>query len=727
MHTKPGFNLAFQLGKLLLCALVCLAIFPADRWLEAEEGMYPISEIAKLNLKEKGLELDPGEIFNPDGVSLIDGICRVNGCTGSFVSAQGLIITNHHCAYRAIQSLSTPENDYLENGFQAASREQELHAPGYTVRITESYQDVSARVLEAVGENMTFAEQARAIEKRCNEIESEFDERNPGLRAEVAEMFTGKSYVLFAYKFIKDVRLVFAPPRSVGTFGGAEDNWEWPRHTGDFSFMRAYVAPDGSTSEYSPDNVPYKPKRHVRVAKQGANEGDFVFLLGYPGRTARHKTASFLQYEHNVRLPYIIDLYQWQIAEMEAAGQADRAAFLKHTSRIQSLANVEKRSRGQRKGIDRANIIEQRVAAEADLKAFIDADPERQETYGEVLESIDRVYAEMSQQAQYELTMQNLVSAPRTLSMAFTLYEAAEERQKPDLDRESAYRDRNWDQTVARLQSSLRDLHLPTDKKMFAGMLDRASTVPGVQQIEVLQSIFSNTNDFNKVSEEFFGNTQLADAQFLENCLRMSPNELVATNDIFLVMAAKLYPTYQQLKETNKTREGALARLYGKLLDIKMQFQNTSFVPDANATLRMTYGRIEGYSPEDAVYKMPITTLKGVIDKTTNEAPFETPQKIVELYNQKMFGPYMHPELKQVPVAILYSTDTTGGNSGSPIFNARGELVGVNFDRAFEATINDFAWNQSYSRSIGVDIRYCLWITGTVYGAKNILEELDIE
>jgi len=226
----------------------------------ADEGMYPISEIAKLNLKAKGLEIDPSEIFNPDKISLIDGICRVNGCTGSFVSPNGLIITNHHCAYRAIQGVSSKENDFLKDGFQAKTKKDELHAVGYTVRITESYEDVSKKVLNVITDEMTFAERAKAVSKRRSEIEKEFESGNPGLRAEVAEMFTGKSYVLFAYKFIKDVRLVFAPPASVGNFGGAVDNWEWPRHTGDFSFMRAYVAPDGSSAEYSADNVPYRPK-----------------------------------------------------------------------------------------------------------------------------------------------------------------------------------------------------------------------------------------------------------------------------------------------------------------------------------------------------------------------------------------------------------------------------------------------------------------------------------
>ena len=274
--------------------LVSLVIFLFSVALtSAEEGMFPISAIDRLDLSAKGLTLSASEIFNPQETCLVDGICRVNGCTGSFVSPNGLIVTNHHCAYRAIQSASTEEHDWLKDGFFSKTLAEEIPASGYTVRITESFKDVSADVLAAVDPSMTAAERSKAIEKRRKELEKQAEIDNAGMRADIAEMFTGKSYVLFLYTYIRDVRLVFAPPSSVGNFGGAVDNWEWPRHTGDFSFMRAYVAPDGSSAEFSKDNVPYRPKRHIQVSPTGANENDFVFLLGYPGRTARHKTASF--------------------------------------------------------------------------------------------------------------------------------------------------------------------------------------------------------------------------------------------------------------------------------------------------------------------------------------------------------------------------------------------------------------------------------------------------
>ncbi|MCC6508024.1 MAG: S46 family peptidase [Pirellulaceae bacterium] len=715
--------------SLRIISSVCVALLTwsalAPRgW--SDEGMYPLSEIGGLNLAARGLEIPTDQIFNPRATCLLDGICRVNGCTGSFVSANGLIITNHHCAYGAIQSASTTEHDYLANGFQAQTYNQEISATGYTVRITEAYSDISDKVLSAVTPSMSFLERTKAIERRRKELEKEAETNHAGMRAEVAEMFAGKTYVLFLYTYLKDVRLVFAPPASVGNFGGEVDNWEWPRHTGDFSFMRAYTAPDGSSADYSTNNVPYKPKRFIQVASQGADEGDFVFILGYPGRTARHKTASFLDYEEQIRLPYIARLYAWQIATLEAAGKDDRAVALKLASQIRSLANVEKRARGQLKGLDRAAIATMRKRQEAELQKFIDSDPARQAKYGTTLKEIDAVYKELTQSSDFELNIENLQSASRTLAIAFTLVDAAHERIKEDLEREAAYMDRNFDQTAKTLQLTVQDLHVPVDKIILTGMLERLAKVPGAVQLPALSGLINDADSVAPKASALLEHTRLNDWAFVEKCLKMTPFELVESQEPVLKLMTALYPTYLKLRQRGKERAGQLDKSYGELVEVKQQFMSQSFIPDANATLRMTFGRIRSYSPEDGVIKTPITTLKGVIDKTTGEDPFITPQRIRDLYAAKDFGPFVHKKLGQVPVAILYDTDTTGGNSGSPVLNARGQLVGVNFDRAFEATINDFAWNASYSRSIGVDIRYCLWITGKVYGAEHLLKEMGV-
>ncbi len=692
-----------------------------------DEGMFPISELGRLDLARHGLRLKPSEIFSADEVCLVDGICRVNGCTGSFVSGNGLIITNHHCAYDAIQNASSVQHDYLLDGFQARTLAEEIPAKGYTVRVTESFRDVSADVLSAVTEGMGSAERSRAIDKRRKELEQQAEREHPGLRAEVAEMFLGKTYVLFHYTYLKDIRLVFAPPSSVGNFGGEVDNWHWPRHTGDFSFMRAYVAPDGSSADYAPNNVPYQPKRVIEVAPEGVNEGDFVMLLGYPGRTVRHQTSDFIRYEQDVRLPYVVNLYGWAIRAMEAAGAEDRAVALKHAATIRGLANVEKRSRGQLQGLRRAGILAAREADEGKLRAFIAADPQRAQRFGKVLDEIQSVYREQSLRAPYELEMGSLRGLNRLFGIALTIYDAAVERQKPDLERESPYMDRNFDQTVQRLQLSLDELHAATDKLILVEMLGRlVEAAPFAPANTSTEWIARFEGDATATVEQLYNGSDLTDPAVVAECLKKSPEELAALDDAMLNFAIELYPHYLQLREAGKAREGQLGRLQGELIEVKQQFLQTDFVPDANGTLRLTFGRLRGYSPEDAVFKSPLTTLGGVVDKTTGVEPFITPQRIIELHRARDFGRFEHPTLHDVPVAILYDTDTTGGNSGSPILNADGRLVGVNFDRTFEATINDFAWNTDYSRSLGVDIRYVLWITGKVFGADHLLSEMGV-
>ena len=690
--------------------------------LQADEGMFPISELARLNLQNKGMQLTPGELFNSEQVSLVDGICRVNGCTGSFVSSDGLIITNHHCAFDAIQKASTSANDFLQKGFIAKERSQEIPASGYNVRITEGYSDVSAKVLSAVTDNMTFLERTKAIEKRRKQIEQTAEQENKGLRAEVAEMFAGKTYVLFLYTYLKDVRLVFAPPISIGAFGGEADNWDWPRHTGDFSFMRAYTAPDGSSADYSPNNIPFHPKRPIKVAPQGVNEEDFVFLLGYPGRTVRQKTASFFRFEQDVRLPAIVELYGWQIGEMDRAGASDRSIAIKHASRSKSLANVEKRSRGQLLGMVRTSIVATREQQESELQAFIQADPQRMAKYGSLLKDISLVYDEMTLKGPLEIHLKELKSACRAMSFAFTLYDAAVERTKEDIDREAPYMNRNYDLTIQQLKLDIADWDAATDAQMLQGILTRLSKISASNNVEALKKPLANLDD----AASLLKSTRLGQVAFVDGCLKKSPDELAASGDGLLSWMIRLYPTYKQLRDLDKERDGRLGQLYGSLMEAKQAFQPSVFVPDANATLRITYGRVRGYSPADAILKTPISTLQGVIEKTTGVEPYITPTEVIDRYRAKDFGPFVHPKLGQVPVAILYNTDTTGGNSGSPVLNAKGELVGVNFDRTFEATINDFAWNESYSRSIGVDIRYVLWVTGWVYNAKHLLDEMGI-
>ena len=707
----------------LLVLLLLFQISPAD------EGMYPISEIHKLNLKAKGLKIDSKSIYNPNGIGLIDAVVQLSGCTGSFISADGLILTNHHCAFGAVTAASSRENDYVTNGFFAKTREDEIQARGISARILESYRDVSKEVLGVLSEKMDLAERTKAIDKKIREIVVEAEKKYTGKRAEVSEMFAGKTYVLFLSTILRDVRLVYVPPRSIGEFGGENDNWVWPRHTGDFSFLRAYAAADGSPAEYSAANVPYHPKKFLKVNPAGVNEGDFAFILGYPGRTFRHRTSHYMAYEENVRMPYIADLFEWEIATMEAMGKNDRAIALKNDARIKGLANTMKNYRGKLLGLKRLHLTANKQEEEMALQRFIDADAQRRAQYGTVLEEIGKVYQEMADRGTSELILDNFRSAPQLLSYGFTLYESALEMQKPDLERLPAYMERNLANTKQALRQGLQNYYEPTDKAILKHLVMQALSLPENQRIDVIDKQFRNRSEeeIDRTIDQAYAQTQLTDEATLLGAFGKPIAELRQMNDMFIGAAAMLYPTIQKLRETRQRRDGALSKLSALLVDVKQQYQKTNFIPDANSTLRFTFGHIKGYSPVDATYYKPITTLTGVIEKSTGIEPYATPQKVIDLYKAKDFGRYESAKLKDVPVGLLYDMDTTGGNSGSPVLNAYGELVGVNFDRAYEATINDYAWSESYSRSIAVDIRYVLWVTDKVGGADRLFKEIGVQ
>ena len=695
----------------------------------AEEGMYPVSEIHTLNLEESGLKIDPEKIYNPDGISLIDGICKIGGCTGSFVSEKGLILTNHHCAFGAIQAASTEELDYLKNGFLARDLSEEIPAKGYTVRITESYKDVSAEVLSVVHDSMDYAQRSKAVEKKIKEIILEAEQSKPGVRAEVSEMFIGKTYLLFIYTYLKDIRLVYAPPQSIGNFGGEVDNWIWPRHTGDFSIMRAYTGPDGKPADFSNDNKPYQPRTHLKVAPEGVNEGDFVFIFGYPGRTYRHRTSHFLSYEQDVRMPYVVSLYGWQIDQMEKISESSRTIALKHVDRIKGRANTFKNYKGKLLGLERMSLVDRWREEEKNLQAFIESDKDRKEKYGTTLDDIGMVYSDLRTAAAKELWLSYLKRSSIMMQLALTAYQASQERLKDDIERESSYMDRNFDRTKERLFLITDDYHEPTERILLGQMLKRAAAFPKDHRIPAIDRIIKSDDagkDIDAFMDDAFAASTLYDKNMLEHALDASPDELASMNDPFINFAKEIYPSFEELKEVQRSRRGRLDGLYGNLIDVKREFLSETFIPDANRTLRLTFGHIRGYSPRDAVTYYPITTLDGVVEKTTGEAPFNTPAKILELHQKTDYGDFKHAGLGSVPVCILYDMDTTGGNSGSPVLDARGHLVGINFDRAFEATINDYAWSQDYSRSIAVDIRYVLWVTEKYGGASYLLHEMGV-
>jgi hypothetical protein len=692
----------------------------------ADEGMYPVTGLSKLDLRALGISLDARDLYNPAGTSLIDAIVNTGGCTGCFVSPEGLILTNHHCVFGSVQAISTPEHDYVTDGFLARERSEEVPARGATVRIIDSYRDVSGEVLSAVNDTLSPVARSGALSARIRSITLEAEGQRAGTRADVAEMVPGKSYVLFLYTYLRDVRLVYVPPRGIGDFGGDTDNWTWPRQTGDFSFLRAYVAPDGSPADYSPRNIPYTPKRHLTIQPAGVDQEDVVFVLGYPGRTYRHRTSDFLAYEQEIRMPFVADLYAWEIAVMREAVRAERAFALKLGAKIETLANTEKNYRGKIQGMRRLHLVDKKRMEEEDMQRFIQRDPQRLARYGSVLKTIAAVYREMTQVADRELILDAFRSISVPLSVAITLNDAARERPKPDMQRLSEYMDRNFGRTKDGVGRSISSFHRPNDKVLLRELIQRAARLPAERKLGGLDAVVgADTSDdaLDRYLNGAYDTTRLTDSAYVTGLLA---DPASVPGDPFLDLARALAPAYDSLREVRQERDGRLSRETALLMDVKQEFLKSNFIPDANGTLRFTYGRVRGYSPADATWYAPFTTLKGVAEKQTGHEPFDAPHQLLELQKKKAYGRYADRHLNDVPVGLLYNLDTTGGNSGSPVMNARGELVGVNFDRVYEATINDYAWSEQYSRSIAVDIRYVLWVTEYIGGAAHLLSEMGV-
>lgn len=724
-------KLIMQLIKkttIALCTLSTLAFVNISS-INFDEGMFPLSEISKLDLAKEGLKISQQEIYNPDSISLIDALVNVGGCTGSFVSEKGLIITNHHCAYSAVQLASTPENDYLENGFAAKSFEQEIEAKGLTCRITDSYEDVSEEVLGETKGVSDATQRINIIKNKIIDIEKRAEKADSTITAEVSEMFIGKSYVLFKYKMIKDVRLVYVPQRTIGEFGGETDNWVWPRHTGDFSFMRAYVAKDGSSAPYSKDNIPYEPKKYLKINPAGVKDGDFTFILGYPGKTFRHRPAQFIAYQQNFQLPYIADLYSFQNSKMEEIGkQKGRATELALATRIKRNANVLKNYQGKLKGLKNIELLQQKQQDDQNLATFINENVEVKQQYGNLMLEIDNLYKQMNGDAYRDLWFNQIYSSSNLLKVAANINTFKKKLEQLPPDQREAYFSVNAGQLEKFINAIYESYDTDVDKALFANMIQRASKLPPNQKISFVDAKikgFNTSEQINSFTNNMFQFTKLKDRNFINKNIFKDAKFILTYKDPLLNFEEELSKHLQISEEENDKQEARLNKLIADYITVKEIYLNKNFIPDANSTLRLTYGHVSGFSPVDGSYMMPFTTVKGIIEKGRNGIEdFKYPTAIKSLWDKKDFGSYQMEELQDVPVCFLYNMDTTGGNSGSPILNAHGELVGVNFDRAYEATINDYAWNQNYSRSIGVDIRYVLWVASKIDKADHILQEL---
>jgi hypothetical protein len=652
---------------------------------------------------------------------------NTGGCSGSFISGTGLIITNHHCAFGIIQEHSTPQRDLITNGFLATSREAELPGKGARVQVPRSFTDVTKQVLAAVPEGADDLTRYKAIERKQKELVAEC-EKKPATRCQVSIFDGGVQYTLVEATELQDVRLVYAPPRAVGEYGGEEDNWMWPRHTGDFSIIRAYTAPDGSSAPYSEKNVPYKAEFFFPLATQGVKPGDFVMVLGYPGTTFRALLADEMAERQARFYPRVIDVYGEAIKILEEESAKDPAGKIALASNLKGLYNRFKNSQGQLAGLKRGHIIEKQREAEAAVVKWAQG---RKDFQGALAarEALLGAQKDVERTWEREFLLNAIGSLARAPAMAVTLSRLAVERQKPDLERDPDFMDRELKQLHDRLEREQKNLYLPSDKRLLQMFVRRAQALGPEERIAAVDKHFGPTYSEKDVAakiDAMYAGTQLTALNERLAMFSETPAQLAARKDGLLAFGMDLASEVSALRELKDKRAGFSLKVRPEWRRAVLAHAGKPVAPDANSTLRVTFAKVQGYAPRDGVWYTPQTTLSGVLEKHTGVEPFNAPEKVRATAEAKRFGPWVDAKLKDVPVDFLADADTTGGNSGSPTVNGKGQLVGVNFDRVWENVANDFGFNPDVARNVNVDVRYVLWMLDQVENADALLRELGV-
>lgn len=714
----------------------------------AEEGMFLLNRLPMKEMKKMGLQLTAQDIYNPGQGGLSDAVVMIDGGTGAFVSKDGLVITNHHVAYGALQRVSTKERNILRDGFYAPTREEEIPAPGYRVTVTLGFEDVTKQVLKGVKDHMDPVKRTEKIEKNIMKIEKKAEKDPKVDEARVVSMYSGKYYYLFKYRVFKDVRIVYAPPISIGKYGGEIDNWMWPRHTGDFSFFRVYAKPDGTPAEYSKDNVPYHPKRWVPFSKSGIKNGDFTFIIGYPGSTMRYRSSYSVEYYQNINYPTRIQLFKDLLNLWETESKKDPDVAIKYASIVAGFNNALKNNQGMLDGFKKLKLLDKKRSFESEMLSFINTHPKLRKEYGEVLPQLEKIYKQLAKNNFSNTLFRFTNYVNRTLSNAITAYEWSIEKTKKEIDREPGFDNKSMERMKKYLPIYMKNVVPRIDAMALELLLNKMAELPEEQQLPPIKAIYAGKQDKKAAIHEFVQNlysgTKVLDLNAYMKMLDMSRKELEQLQDPAIAFAQKLYPYIKKNREISKKYSGILTKLNPKYVEMVAIYKNhkndsgelpklsdlkkevITLYPDANRTIRLTYGTVKGYSPRDAVYYKCFTTLTGVLEKDTDKDPFDAPDKLHELAASKDFDGYVDPRLNDVPVNFLHTTDITGGNSGSPVFNAKGEYVGIAFDGNYEAMTSDWQFSDKLTRTISVDARYILFLLDKFSNAQNLLKELDI-
>jgi hypothetical protein len=695
-----------------LCALLLAAPAAGD------EGQWTPAQIAELDpqhLKTLGLEIAPSELWNDKG-GLMRAAVNLSGCSAALVSARGLIATNHHCAYRAIQSQSSPEHDYLKLGFLARKLEQELPAEGYTLRVLSTIRDVSQQVLAAADAASDPRERQRAIERTRKQLLLECEKKDPALRCSVASFDLGSRFELTEAVELRDIRLVWAPPSAIGEYGGEVDNWMWPRHTGDFALLRAYVGPDGKSAEHSTKNVPYQPKQHLAIGASGVRPGDFVAVLGFPGQTRRHLPASEVERQVQQVLPGVVDLFGEWLEILGRAKTRSPALSIKVAALNKNLSNRHKNARGMLEGIARMRLLDRRAREERRLEEW-SKQPDRERHAGALAELV-RLSERRRAGFQRRFLLEQVARGPNLLAVAIDLVRRARERDKPDIEREEPYMDRGATLLWKLQERRIRDHDPGVDAELTRALVNRARKLPEEQRIASLEKLAP------AALEARFRASRLSDPAVAKRLFDGPSADVERSADPMIVLARSLVLEIEAAEAERDAEAGLESRAGPLYFEMLKSVRGGPVYPDANGTLRLSYGTVKGYEPSDGLIAKPQTTLRGAIAKHTGEPPFALPQPVIDAAPAARDSYWADAELGDLPLCFLANLDTTGGNSGSPVINGKGELVGLNFDRVWENIAGDFGYSTERSRNISVDLRFMLWLLDRVDRAGALMAEL---
>ena len=698
--------------------IACLLAAPAL----AEEGMWLPRQTPRLadTLKDKGLTLDPVVLADLQKAPM-NAIASLGGCSAAFLSPQGLVATNHHCVYGSIQYNSKPGQDYLTDGFLAGALTDELPAaPGSRIYVIEDLRDVTREMNRGITSKLGGIARYEKLEANRKRLIAAC-EKQASRRCDVRAYYGGATYFLQQQLEIKDVRLVYAPAGGIGNFGGETDNWMWPRHTGDFGFYRAYVAPDGSSAPFAAGNVPYRPKSWLKVASEGVKENDFVMVAGFPGTTSRLVTAAEAKFNFDTMLPVQQTLLDEYSAAIEKATAGDPDATIKYASIIKSADNYKKKSLGEMAGADRIGLAARKQAQEAEYRAWIAADPKRARLYDPA--RLDALVAEANQTALDNVRMGTL-SRAQLLGAARTLYRWSKEREKADAARESGFQDRDRLPIEQRLTQVERRFVPAVDRILFEQALAEYRKAPAERRNAAFEAKLAEIG-----LDRAYAETRLGDTPTRLAWLDKTPAEFEASTDPFIQLAVAAYPADIAREREAKERAGKLQAARSASMQGMLAFaegQGRTLYPDANGSLRFTYGKVTGKTVDGQIWT-PFTTAEGLAAKQTGKGEFAAPQKAIDLIRAKDYGRWTAPELGTLPVDFMSTVDITNGNSGSSTLNARGEFVGLAFDGTLDGVVSDWSYDPTINRTIHVDSRFMLWTMDKVDGAHRLLAEMGVQ